>query len=150
MKLLKDIKDQESRVKFLKEEYMSNRSMLEVSGISYENIGAAIASHPTDKMAECIAAVIDYENELKEEEAKLIAMRLTATAMMSKLPNEHEREVLRRWYLLHQKESQIEDEMRCSKSTIYALRQRGLVHLEKIGKNWKNLERKRLDMEDPT
>ena len=114
----------------MKEEYHRIRESLDISGVSYENTGGTQWSRKTDTMAEIIAEMMDFENNMKQEEFKLAVMRLKATAAISKLTDDNEREVLRRWYLMQQSEEKIRNEMGYSQSMIYEFRKRGFKHLE--------------------
>ena len=87
---------QEKKVRMMQEEYHRIKQSLDISGISYENTGATSGSKKTDRMAEVIAEIVDFENEMKQEESKLAVMRLKATVAISKLTDDNEREVLRR------------------------------------------------------
>ena len=121
---------QEKKVRMMQEEYHRIKQSLDISGISYENTGATSGSKKTDGMAEVIAEMVDFENEMKQEESKLAVMRLKATVAISKLTDDNEREVLRRWYLLQQAEEKIRHDMGYSQSMIYEFRKRGFKHLE--------------------
>ena len=67
---------------------------------------------------------------MKQEESKLAVMRLKATVAISKLTDDNEREVLRRWYLLQQSEDKISNAIGYSRTMIYEFRKRGLKHLK--------------------
>ena len=121
---------QEKKVRMMQEEYHRIKQSLDISGISYENTGATSGSKKTDRMAEVIAEIVDFENEMKQEESKLAVMRLKATVAISKLTDDNEREVLRRWYLLQQAEEKIRHDMGYSQSMVYEFRKRGFKHLE--------------------
>lgn len=121
---------QEKKVRMMQEEYHRIKQSLDISGIRYENIGATSGSKKTDGMAEVIAEMVDFENEMKQEESKLAVMRLKATVAISKLTDDNEREVLRRWYLLQQAEEKIRHDMGYSQSMVYEFRKRGFKHLE--------------------
>ncbi len=127
---LEKIKSQDRRVQMMREEYQRIRRSLDVSGLNYENTGTVNATRKTDAMADLIAEMVDYENELKQEECRLAAMRLKAAVAISRLADDREREVLRRWYLMYQTEDEIRKAMGYSQSKIYGFRQRGLEHLE--------------------
>ena len=108
---LESIRSQAKRVEMMQEEYQSIRSSLEVSGVSYESTGAVCASRKTDAMAEVIAEMVDFENEMKSEQCRLAAMRLKAASAISRITDDREREVLRRWYLMYQSEEEIRKAM---------------------------------------
>ena len=114
----------------MQEEYHRIKQSLDISGIRYENTGTTSGSKKTDGMAEVIAEMVDFENEMKQEESKLAVMRLKATVAISKLTDDNEREVLRRWYLLQQAEEKIRHDMGYSQSMVYEFRKRGFKHLE--------------------
>ena len=137
---LESMKSQQKRVQMMREEYQRIRCSLDITGISYESTGAVSATRKTDAMAEMIAEMVDFEREMKEEECRLAAMYLKATSSISRLIDDKEREVLHRWYLLHQSEDEIRREMGYSQSMIYSFRQRGLANLEIFGTNRKNSE----------
>lgn len=121
---------QEKKVRMMQEEYHRIKQSLDISGIRYENTGTTSGSKKTDGMAEVIAEMVDFENEMKQEESKLAVMRLKATVAISKLTDDNEREVLRRWYLLQQAEEKIRHNMGYSQSMVYEFRKRGFKHLE--------------------
>ena len=121
---------QEKKVRMMQEEYHRIKQSLDISGIRYENTGTTSGSKKTDGMAEVIAEMVDFENEMKQEESKLAVMRLKATVAISKLTDDNEREVLRRWYLLQQAEEKIRHDMGYSQSMVYEFRKRGFKHLE--------------------
>lgn len=121
---------QEHKVRMMEEEYHRIRKSLDISGISYENTGSSPGSKKTDGMAEVIAEMVDFENEMKEEKSKLAVMRLKATVAISKLKDDKEREVLRRWYLLRQSEDRISTDIGYSRTMVYEFRKRGLNHLK--------------------
>ena len=121
---------QEKKVRMMQEEYHRIKQSLDISGIRYENTGTTSGSKKTDGMAEVIAEMVDFENEMKQEESKLAVMRSKATVAISKLTDDNEREVLRRWYLLQQAEEKIRHDMGYSQSMVYEFRKRGFKHLE--------------------
>lgn len=121
---------QEHKVRMMEEEYHRIRKSLDISGISYENTGSSPGSKKTDGMAEVIAEMVDFENEMKEEKSKLAVMKLKATVAISKLKDDKEREVLRRWYLLQQSEDRISTDIGYSRTMVYEFRKRGLNHLK--------------------
>ena len=125
-----NIVSQEKKVRMMQEEYHRIKQSLDISGIRYENTGTTSGSKKTDGMAEVIAEMVDFENEMKQEESKLAVMRLKATVAISKLTDDNEREVLRRWYLLQQAEEKIRHDMGYSQSMVYEFRKRGFKHLE--------------------
>ena len=114
----------------MKEEYQRIRQSLDITGVNYENTGGTQGSRKTDTMSEIIAGMVDFENDMKQEEYRLAVMRLKATSAISKLTDDNEREVLRRWYLMQQSEEKIRNEMGYSQSMIYEFRKRGFKHLE--------------------
>lgn len=114
----------------MKEEYHRIRESLDISGVNYENNGGSQGSRKTDTMAEIIAEMVDFENNMKQEEFKLAVMRLKATAAISKLTDDNEREVLRRWYLMQQSEDKISADIGYSRTMVYEFRKRGLKHLQ--------------------
>lgn len=121
---------QERKVGMMKEEYHRIRESLDISGVNYENNGGSQGSRKTDTMAEIIAEMVDFENNMKQEEFKLAVMRLKATAAISKLTDDNEREVLRRWYLMQQSEDKISADIGYSRTMVYEFRKRGLKHLQ--------------------
>ena len=121
---------QERKVEMMKEEYQRIRQSLDITGVNYENTGGTQGSRKTDTMSEIIAEMVDFENDMKQEEYRLAVMRLKATSAISKLTDDNEREVLRRWYLMQQSEEKIRHDMGYSQSMIYEFRKRGFKHLE--------------------
>ena len=91
---LESIESQQKRVQMMHEEYQRIRQLLDISGINYENTGAVSATKKTDAMAEMIAEMIDFENEMKQEECRLGTMQLKAVSAISKLPDDRERDIL--------------------------------------------------------
>ena len=87
---------QKRKVEMMKEEYQRIKQSLDISGINYENTGGSSGSRKADAMAEIVAEMVDFEKEMKQEESKLAVMQLKATATISKLTDDNEREVLRR------------------------------------------------------
>lgn len=137
---MEGIKEQDSRVRMMREELHTVRERLDISGVNYENTGSVAATKKTDSMAELIAEMIDYESELKGEECRLATMRLKAVSCINKLTDSRERDVLRRWYLMFQNEEEIKTSVGYSRSAIYSHRRNGLEHLEKFGLDWTDLD----------
>ena len=82
----------DKRVKIMRKTLQKLRESLDVKGINYESIGAKAGSKCSDKMAEAIEKMIDYEKQLKEE-ARLALLRMEAEILISSLTEEKEREV---------------------------------------------------------
>lgn len=121
---------QERKVEMMKEEYQRIRQSLDITGVNYENTGGTQGSRKTDTMSEIIAEMVDFENDMKQEEYRLAVMRLKATSAISKLTDDNEREVLRRWYLMQQSEDKISTDIGYSRTMVYEFRKRGLKHLK--------------------
>ena len=108
------------RVKMNREGLSRLRESLKITGISYENIGAAPRTRKTDAMGEMVGKVVDFESELKADECKLANMVINATTAISKLESEAQREILTRWYLRSERLKDIMAETAYSRSRIYA------------------------------
>lgn len=117
------------RVKMNREGLSRLRESLKITGISYENIGAAPGTRKTDAMGEMVGKVVDFESELKADECKLANMVINATTAISKLESEAQREILTRWYLRSERLKDIMAETAYSRSRIYALKKEGLENL---------------------
>jgi len=142
---LENIESQQKRVQMMQEEYRRIRHSLDIRGINYESTGAVAASRKTDAMAEMIAEMVDFENEIKQEECRLSAMKLKATSVISKLSNDKERDILYRWYLLYERELEIRA-AGYGRSAMYSHLKAGLNHLEKFGQIWTNSDGELLDI----
>lgn len=116
----------DKRVKIMRKTLQKLRESLDVKGINYESIGAKAGSKCSDKMAEAIEKMIDYEKQLKEEEARLALLRMEAEILISSLTEEKEREVLVRMYIWLQPVNDICREMNYSKRSVYDYRKNGL------------------------
>ena len=127
---MEGIKEQDSRVRMMREELHTVRERLDISGVNYENTGSVAATKKTDSMAELIAEMIDYESELKNEECRLATMRLKATSCINRLENKIERDILHRWYLLFQNEDEIMKITCYGRTSVYTYRRNGLEHLK--------------------
>ena len=116
----------DKRVKIMRKTLQKLRESLDVKGINYESIGVKAGSKCSDKMAEAIEKMIDYEKQLKEEEARLALLRMEAEILISSLTEEKEREVLVRMYIWLQPVNDICREMNYSKRSVYDYRKNGL------------------------
>ena len=134
---LEGIQDLESIVNMKRKELSRIREMLDIKGVSYENIGAAAGTRKTDAIAEKICDVIDFEENLKEDELRVASMRLAVTLAISKLESEPMRDVLTRKYLLFQSIQTIMAETNYSDSSIYTYLRKGI---KKIAENCSNLQ----------
>ena len=129
---LEGIRTQDEKIHTMREELETVRRSLGIKGVSYDNTGASASTPAADAMAEVIAEIIDFEKEIEQEECRLAVMRLKAVSMINKLSDDKEREVLRRWYLLFECEEDIKKAMKCSRTTVYNCRRRGLEKLVQI------------------
>ena len=123
---LEQIKVQDKKVSMMRTKLKMLRDSMGLKAVSYESIGAKPSNHPTDTMAEAICKIVDYEKEVKEEEAKLTILRFDIEKTIQTLTDENEREVLERWYLLFQPVEVIKKEMTYSTRRIYEFRKSGL------------------------
>ncbi len=137
---LEQVKSQDRRVKMMRTKLRMLREALDLKGVSYESDGSKVSSRQTDKMAEAIGRIIDYEKEVKEEEAKLTILRFEAEKAIQSLEDSNEREVLERMYLLFQPVDVIKKEMQYSRSSIFEFRKKGVENLEKSGLVWTVLD----------
>ena len=126
---LEGIEVQDRRVKMMRTKLRMLREALDLKGVSYESDGSKVSSRQTDKMAEAIGRIIDYENEVKDEEAKLTILRFEAEKSIQSLEDSNEREVLERMYLLFQSVDEIKREMPYSGRRIYEFRKAGLAKI---------------------
>ena len=123
---LEQIKTQDKKVNMMRIKLEMLRDSMGLKAVSYESIGAKPSNHQTDTMAEAVGKIIDYEDEVKEEEAKLAILHFDAEKAIQMLDDENEREVLERWYLLFQSIEVIKEEMTYSARRIYEFRKSGL------------------------
>lgn len=102
---------------------------LVAGGISYENIGDARPHNCDDVIGKAICEVVDYLQEIKEDTATLVVLRITADKAIQQLQNEKERFVLERHYLFYEEIEKIGMLMRVSKRTAYYYHSNGLKHI---------------------
>jgi DNA-directed RNA polymerase specialized sigma subunit len=129
---LEQVKIQDKKVKMMRTKLAMLREALGIKGVSYECDGSVSGSHSTDKMAEAIAKIVDYEKDVKEAEANLTVLRYDAEVAIKQLIDETEQEVLERWYLLFQPMKQIASEMGYCRSSIYDYHRKALENLEDL------------------
>ena len=123
---LEQIKVQDKKVSKMRVKLKMLRDSMGLKAVSYESIGAKPSNHQTDTIAEAICKIIDYEDEVKEEEAKLAILRFDAEKAIQAISDENARDVLERWYLLFQPIEKIMEEMTYSKRSVYYYHNRGL------------------------
>ena len=126
---LEQVKSQDRRVKMMRTKLRMLREALDLKGVSYESDGSKVSSRQTDKMEEAIGRIIDYEKEVKEEEAKLTILRFEAEKSIQSLDDSNVREVLERMYLLFQSVDEMKREMTYSGRRIYEFRKAGLAKI---------------------
>ena len=134
---LEGIRIQDRKVEMKQRELQHLRETLDVIGICYDNTGTTTATRKVDETSEIIARVIDFENELKNEEFKLAIMRINATSAISSLNSEQQKEVLIRRYLLFENPEKIAEVTTYSKSYVYALCRDGLKSIPDFKNNTK-------------
>ena len=123
---LESVRIQERKVNLMRENLHKLREALGMKSVSFDSDGSVRSTRPTDKIAEAVCKVIDYESELKEEEAELAILRFNVEKAIESLENGNEREVLKRWYLLFQPVKKIMCEMGYSESRIFVFRREGI------------------------
>lgn len=123
---LESVRIQERKVNLMRENLRKLREALGIKSASLESDGSSRSTRPTDRIAEAICKVIDYESELKGEEAELAILRFNVEKAIESLENGNEREVLKRWYLLFQPVKKIMCEMGYSESRIFVFRREGI------------------------
>ena len=123
---LEQIKMQDKKVSKMRVKLKMLRDSMGLKAVSYESIGAKPSNHQTDTIAEAICKIIDYEDEVKEEEAKLAILRFDAEKAIQAISDENARDVLERWYLLFQPVEKIMHDMTYRKSSVYFYRDKGL------------------------
>ena len=126
---LEQVSIQDEKVKAMRIKLRMLHEALGVKGVNYESTGAASGSRKTDAMAEAIAKVVDYENALKEEEAKLTIIRFNVEKAIQQIDNKNEREVLERWYLFFQPLEKIMKEMGYGERRIYDFKKFGIAKI---------------------
>lgn len=128
---LEQIKKQDDRVNRMRTQLLSQKDALQSMGIKFESIGAKPSTPRTDSLGVAIAKFVDYEDELREAQAKLVLMRFEAAKAIQNLEDENEREVLERIYLRYQSIDHVKEKMGYSRRRIYDFRRAGLdkIHL---------------------
>ena len=117
------------RVRMNHDSLIRLRESLDITGVSYDSIGAAPGTRNNDVMGEMIGKVVDFETELRADERKLANMVINATTAINKLESEAQREILTRWYLRSEKLTEIMEKTSYSRSRVYALKKKGLENL---------------------
>lgn len=134
---LESVKLQNRKVDIMRKNLRMLREALGIKSPHFESDGSSRSTRPTDRMAEAISKVIDYEAELKEEEAKLAILRFEVEKAIEHLEDRNEREVLKRKYLLFQSLETIMAEMCYSESSIYTFHRNGMKN---FAVNYSNLQ----------
>jgi hypothetical protein len=132
---LEQVKIQDKKVKMMRTKLAMLREALGIKGVSYECDGSVSGSHSTDKMAEAIAKIVDYEKDVKEAEATLTILRFDVEQLIQNLDDETEREVLEKHYLLFQSMKTIRMDLCYSESRIYTIRREALAKIEVFRKD---------------
>jgi DNA-directed RNA polymerase specialized sigma subunit len=132
---LEQVKIQDMKVRMMRTKLSMLKEALGLKSVTYENSGAALSNSKTDKIAEAIGKIIDYENDLKEQEALLTILRFDIEQIIQKLENKNEREVLERYYLLFQSIKEIRLDLNYSESRIYTIRREAFAKIDKILKD---------------
>ncbi len=98
--------------------------------VSYTNNGIKNATKANN--TECVVMrVLEYEEQINSEIDKLVDLRIQIEAVISKLTNEQQKEVLTRRYLLYQKWEQIAVGMHLDLRWVYRLHGRALQSVQK-------------------
>jgi DNA-directed RNA polymerase specialized sigma24 family protein len=105
------------------------KESLYASGISYENIGDAKPHNTGDAMGGAIAKVIDYLQEIEDDTARLIVLRIEADNIIGQLEDEAERRILEQHYLFYESIEKIAEDMGYTTRTVYRYRNSGLEKL---------------------
>jgi len=96
--------------------------------VSYTNNGIKNATKANNM--ECVVMrVLEYEEQINSEIDKLVDLRIQIEAVISKLTNEQQKEVLTRRYLLYQKWEQIAVEMGITFQWAHILHKRALKNI---------------------
>ncbi len=123
---LEQIRVQDKKVNMMRLKLKMLRDSMGIKAVSYESTGAKPSNHQTDTMAKAVCKIIAYEDEVKEEEARLTILRFDAEKAIQAISDEKARDVLERWYLLFQPIEKIMEEMTYSKRSVYYYHNRGL------------------------
>jgi len=126
---LETIKIMSRKVRLMRSELKMLHEALDITGISYENIGAGSGTRKTDTMADAILKTVDFEDKVRCKEYILAQMILKATAAINALESETQREVLVRWYLMGEPVSLIMKRMSYSRSSVYGMRNDALKNI---------------------
>lgn len=126
---LGQIHELDLQIRRKQEKALKIKESLYASGISYENIGDAKPHNTGDAMGEAMAKVIDYFQEIENDTARLIVLRIEADNIIGQLDVEVERRILERHYLFYESIEKIAEDIGYSTRTVYRYRNSGLKKL---------------------
>lgn len=126
---LGQIHELDLQIRRKQEKALKIKESLYASGISYENIGDAKPHNTGDAMGEAMAKVIDYFQEIENDTARLIVLRIEADNIIGQLDEEVERRILERHYLFYESIKKIAEDIGYSTRTVYRYRNSGLKKL---------------------
>lgn len=126
---LDQIHELDLQIRRKQEKALKIKESLYASGISYENIGDAKPHNTGDAMGEAMAKVIDYFQEIENDTARLIVLRIEADNIIGQLDEEVERRILERHYLFYESIEKIAEDIGYSTRTVYRYRNSGLKKL---------------------
>ena len=119
----------EIKIRKKQEKAQRIKESLIAGGISYENIGDARPRNCDDVIGKVICEVAGYLQEIKEDTATLVMLRITADKAIQKLDDESEKLVLERHYLFYDSIETIATKMNYSTRTIYRYWNKGLKNI---------------------
>lgn len=126
---LDQIHELDLQIRRKQEKALKIKESLYASGISYENIGDAKPHNTGDAMGEAMAKVIDYFQEIENDTARLIVLRIEADNIIGQLDEEVEQRILERHYLFYESIEKIAEDIGYSTRTVYRYRNSGLKKL---------------------
>lgn len=126
---LEQIGELEISIRKKQEKAKRIKESLYAGGISYENIGDARPHNCDDVIGKALCEVADYLQEIKEDTARLIVLRIEADKAIQALQNEKERYVLERHYLFHEGIDKIGTGLGVSRRTVYYYHSSGLKNI---------------------
>lgn len=97
LKLLKDIKNISHLIEQLQEQIEVTYTELTNTTVKPKEINVQV-SLPSDPMAEKVVQLVEYQNELQEQQAELIAKKNTAIRVVKRLEIEEQQLLLYRYF----------------------------------------------------
>ena len=113
------------------ETYQNMRMMLlGGSGISYDKPHVMVSRE--DWIQRKAVNLIEYEERIKRKRLQYDKESEALFRLISKLDNQNEREVLSRYYLRHQSASDIGNELKLNRTSVFRIMRRGESNLDQI------------------